>query len=98
MATLLLIYSAILACVSLSADDYSVALALHAHRYVFNFVQVIQAVYICCVSGQVPIIRCPRGNAAEMVSEKLDKKLRENLRDARNSLFTGDTLQTGQIR
>lgn len=47
--------------------------------------------------GLVPIIRCPRGNAAEMVSEKLDKKLRENLRDARSSLFTGDTLQTGQI-
>uniref|UniRef100_A0A8C7GDX2 Sec1 family domain containing 1 n=1 Tax=Oncorhynchus kisutch TaxID=8019 RepID=A0A8C7GDX2_ONCKI len=37
--------------------------------------------------GTVPIIRCPRGNAAEMVAVKLDKKLRENLRDARNSLF-----------
>ena len=40
--------------------------------------------------GTVPIIRCPRGNAAEMVSEKLDKKLRENLRDARNSLFAAE--------
>lgn len=40
--------------------------------------------------GAVPIIRCPRGNAAEMVAVKLDKKLRENLRDARNSLFTAD--------
>lgn len=40
--------------------------------------------------GTVPIIRCPRGNAAEMVSEKLDKKLRENLRDARNSLFASE--------
>ncbi|CAG5115434.1 unnamed protein product [Candidula unifasciata] len=38
----------------------------------------------------VPIIRSPRGNAAEMVAEKLDKKLRENLRDARNSLFASD--------
>ncbi|CAG2112388.1 unnamed protein product, partial [Medioppia subpectinata] len=28
-------------------------------------------------------------NAAEMVAEKLDKKIRENLRDARNSLFNG---------
>ncbi|CAB3369239.1 Hypothetical predicted protein [Cloeon dipterum] len=37
--------------------------------------------------GAVPIIRSPRGNAAEMVAEKLDKKLRENLRDTRNSLF-----------
>jgi hypothetical protein len=40
--------------------------------------------------GVVPIIRCPRGNAAEMVSEKLDKKLRENLRDTRNSLFAAE--------
>uniref|UniRef100_A0A3B1JBJ3 Sec1 family domain containing 1 n=1 Tax=Astyanax mexicanus TaxID=7994 RepID=A0A3B1JBJ3_ASTMX len=47
--------------------------------------------------GAVPIIRCPRGNAAEMVAVKLDKKLRENLRDARNSLFTGDTMGAGQF-
>nr|XP_033808367.1 sec1 family domain-containing protein 1 isoform X2 [Geotrypetes seraphini] len=47
--------------------------------------------------GAVPIIRCSRGNAAEMVAVKLDKKLRENLRDARNSLFTGDTMSAGQF-
>ncbi|XP_071963565.1 sec1 family domain-containing protein 1-like isoform X2 [Antedon mediterranea] len=47
--------------------------------------------------GAVPIIRSPRGNAAEMVAEKLDKKLRENLRDARNSLFTTDSMQSGQL-
>ncbi|XP_063039802.1 sec1 family domain-containing protein 1 [Engraulis encrasicolus] len=47
--------------------------------------------------GAVPIIRCPRGNAAEMVAVKLDKKLRENLRDARNSLFTGDNMGSGQF-
>uniref|UniRef100_A0AAQ6IIE8 Sec1 family domain containing 1 n=1 Tax=Anabas testudineus TaxID=64144 RepID=A0AAQ6IIE8_ANATE len=47
--------------------------------------------------GAVPIIRCPRGNAAEMVAVKLDKKLRENLRDARNSLFTGDNISAGQF-
>ncbi|EDO28225.1 predicted protein, partial [Nematostella vectensis] len=40
--------------------------------------------------GTVPIIRCPKGNAAEIVAEALDKKLRENLRDSRNSLFTTD--------
>jgi hypothetical protein len=46
--------------------------------------------------GTVPFIRSPRGNAAEMVAEKLDKKLRENLRDARNSLFLMDaTSQSG---
>lgn len=47
--------------------------------------------------GTVPIIRSPRGNAAEMVAEKLDKKIRENLRDPRNSLFTTDALQSGQF-
>ncbi|XP_013877598.1 sec1 family domain-containing protein 1 [Austrofundulus limnaeus] len=47
--------------------------------------------------GAVPIIRCPRGNAAEMVAGKLDKKLRENLRDARNSLFSGDSMAAGQF-
>lgn len=40
--------------------------------------------------GTVPVIRCPKGNAAEMVATKLDKKLRDNLRDSRNSLFTAD--------
>jgi len=52
----------------------------------------------CVSAGMVPIIRCPRGNAAEMVAEKLDKKLRENLRDARSSLFLGDTASAGQVR
>ncbi|XP_076048320.1 sec1 family domain containing Slh [Oratosquilla oratoria] len=50
--------------------------------------------------GQVPIIRCQRGNAAEMVAERLDKKLRENLRDTRNSFFTAiasDSFTTGQL-
>jgi len=47
----------------------------------------------------VPVIRCPRSNAAEMVGEKLDKKLRENLRDTRSSLFIGgDSMSTGQVR
>ncbi|KAJ3657309.1 hypothetical protein Zmor_009124 [Zophobas morio] len=41
--------------------------------------------------GTVPIIRSPKGNAAEMVAKKLDKKLRENLADARNNLLHSDT-------
>uniref|UniRef100_A0A915JEP6 Sec1 family domain-containing protein 1 n=1 Tax=Romanomermis culicivorax TaxID=13658 RepID=A0A915JEP6_ROMCU len=47
--------------------------------------------------GTVPIIRSPRGNAAELVAEKLDKKIRDNLRDARNNLFTGDNARIGQL-
>merc|ERR1712223_1312365 len=45
---------------------------------------------ICVTLGTVPVIRCPKGNAAEFVAKKLDKKLRENLRDTRNSLFLND--------
>ncbi len=38
--------------------------------------------------GVVPVIRAPSGgNAAHEVAKRLDKKLRDNLRDARSSLF-----------
>lgn len=45
--------------------------------------------------GNVPIIRCPKNSAAEMVARKLEKKLRENLWDARNNLFHLDATQAG---
>lgn len=32
-----------------------------------------------------------------MVAETLDKKIRDNLRDPRTSMFTGDTLSVSQI-
>ncbi|KAF7988530.1 hypothetical protein HCN44_001103 [Aphidius gifuensis] len=47
--------------------------------------------------GTVPIIRCPRGNAAEIIGKKLDKKLRDNVWDTRNNLFQGETNNTGHI-
>ena len=50
---------------------------------------------VCVTLGTIPIIRCPKGNAAEAVATRLDKKLRENLRDARNSLFVSDGIQVG---
>lgn len=37
----------------------------------------------------IPIIRCPKGGAAEVIAEKLTKKIRETLRDSRNNLFVG---------
>jgi sec1 family domain-containing protein 1 len=62
--------------------------------------------------GSIPIIRCPKGTAAEFIAEviilyfetyhlrffikkiqiqkKLDKKIRDNLRDSRNNHFTND--------
>ena len=35
---------------------------------------------------------------AEMVSEQLDKKLRDNFRDPRNSMFTGEGVSASQLR
>ena len=41
--------------------------------------------------GTVPLIRCPRGNASEMVARKLDNKLRDHLLSTRaNSFFNDD--------
>ncbi|RGB25592.1 snare binding protein Sly1 [Rhizophagus diaphanus] len=37
--------------------------------------------------GVIPIIRCPRGNAAEMIAQKLDNRLRDHALNSRNNLF-----------
>lgn len=60
--------------------------------------QIVDSLFSVCVTlGTVPILRCPKGNAAEAVASRLDKKLRENLRDTRNSLFINDGMsQAGQ--
>lgn len=38
--------------------------------------------------GVIPIIRCPRGNAAEMIAQKLDSRLRDHILNSRNNLFS----------
>ncbi|KAF8566814.1 hypothetical protein P879_04587 [Paragonimus westermani] len=45
--------------------------------------------------GSVPIIRCPRGGASEMVASRLESKLRDSLRDSRNSLFANSDTTRG---
>ena len=40
--------------------------------------------------GQLPIIRCPRGNAAEMVARKLDSRLRDHVASKGGNLFSGN--------
>ncbi|CAK5085306.1 unnamed protein product [Meloidogyne enterolobii] len=52
---------------------------------------------ICITSGVVPIIKCPKNNAAERVAEKLDQKIRDNLRDARNNLFTQENVRASHL-
>ncbi|POW20661.1 hypothetical protein PSHT_03257 [Puccinia striiformis] len=46
---------------------------------------------VVATMGQLPIIRCPRGNAAEMVARKLDSKLKDYVLSTRtNSVFTSE--------
>ena len=59
------------------------------HDMMFIIDGVVNSLYCLFVTlGTIPIIRCPSGNAAEMVAQNLDKRLRENLRDTRNSFFS----------
>lgn len=39
--------------------------------------------------GAIPIIRCPKGGAAEMVAAKLDRKLRDHILNSKDNLFSG---------
>jgi len=43
----------------------------------------------------IPIIRCPKGGPAEVVAEKLTRKIRETLRDSRNNLFENKDASSG---
>ena len=44
-------------------------------------------------SGTMPIIRCPKGNAAEMISQKLDSKLRDYFLNSRGVSSTASFAQ-----
>ncbi|KAL0942623.1 golgi transport protein [Colletotrichum truncatum] len=41
--------------------------------------------------GVIPIIRCPKGAAAEMISAKLDRKLRDHILNSKENLFSSNT-------
>jgi hypothetical protein len=40
-------------------------------------------------TGVIPIIRCPKGAAAEMVAARLDRKLRDHILNSKDNLFSG---------
>ena len=53
---------------------------------------IVEGLFSVCVTlGVVPIIRCPRGGAAEHVAGLLDGKLRDALK-ARSNVFTEGVL------
>ncbi|ORY68984.1 snare docking complex subunit [Pseudomassariella vexata] len=41
--------------------------------------------------GVIPIIRCPKGAAAEMIAGKLDRKLRDHILNSKDNLFSSGT-------
>ncbi|KAJ3258072.1 Vesicle trafficking between the ER and Golgi [Boothiomyces macroporosus] len=47
--------------------------------------------------GNVPIIKCPKGNVAEAVAKKLDSKLRNNILNSRASLFANQVHLTRPV-
>ncbi|KAI8869970.1 Sec1-like protein [Ramicandelaber brevisporus] len=50
--------------------------------------QIVDLLFsVLATYGVVPVIRAARGNAAEMVAQQLDSKLRDNLMNSRHSLF-----------
>ncbi|CAJ0958287.1 unnamed protein product, partial [Mesorhabditis belari] len=52
---------------------------------------------MCATLGLVPVIRASKDNAAEQIAIRLDQKLRDNLRDARNNLFAFKSVRAGQL-
>ncbi|OAA51154.1 SNARE docking complex subunit [Beauveria brongniartii RCEF 3172] len=38
--------------------------------------------------GVIPVIRCPKGAAAEMVAQRLDRKLRDHILNSKDNLFS----------
>ncbi|PLN84739.1 Sec1-like protein [Aspergillus taichungensis] len=38
--------------------------------------------------GAIPIIRCPKGGAAELIATKLDRKLRDHILNSKDNLFS----------
>lgn len=43
---------------------------------------------VCVTMGAIPIIRCPKGGAAEDIAAKLDRKLRDHLLNSKDNLFS----------
>lgn len=48
--------------------------------------------------GVIPIIRCPRGNAAEIIANKLDSKLRDHVMNSRANLFSDNNSSSNNLQ
>ncbi|CAK3949219.1 probable Golgi transport Sly1 [Lecanosticta acicola] len=50
---------------------------------------------VAATMGTIPIIRCPKGGAAEMIAAKLDRKLRDHILNSKDNLFSASRPSTG---
>ncbi|KAM0718923.1 hypothetical protein Q7P37_005995 [Cladosporium fusiforme] len=61
-----------------------------------NIDRIVSGLFSVAVTmGTIPIIRCPKGGAAEMIAAKLDRKLRDHILNAKDNLFSGKTSAPG---
>lgn len=49
---------------------------------------------VAVTMGTIPIIRCPKGGAAEMIAAKLDRKLRDHILNSKDNLFSSKNSAT----
>lgn len=61
-----------------------------------NVDRIVSGLFSVAVTmGTIPIIRCPKGGAAEMIAAKLDRKLRDHILNAKDNLFSGKGTSAG---
>jgi hypothetical protein len=61
-----------------------------------NIDRIVSGLFSVSVTmGTIPIIRCPKGGAAEMIAAKLDRKLRDHILNAKDNLFSGKSNAAG---
>ncbi|RMY33809.1 hypothetical protein D0865_14358 [Hortaea werneckii] len=61
-----------------------------------NVDRIVSGLFSVAVTmGSIPIIRCPKGGAAEMIAAKLDRKLRDHILNAKDNLFSGNKSAAG---
>ncbi|KAK4503915.1 hypothetical protein PRZ48_004830 [Zasmidium cellare] len=62
-----------------------------------NVDRIVSGLFSVAVTmGTIPIIRCPKAGAAEMIAAKLDRKLRDHILNSKDNLFSGNRPSTSQ--
>ncbi|KAI5359542.1 putative sec1-like protein [Septoria linicola] len=61
-----------------------------------NVDRIVSGLFSVVVTmGTIPVIRCPKAGAAEMIAAKLDRKLRDHILNSKDNLFSAKAAATG---